>query len=253
MYNKLFTKILDSSIWMEATPTRIVWITLLAAMDEDGYASFASVQNLAHRAIVPIEETETAVKILESPDQISPDQEHEGRRIERVPGGWLILNAKKYRDMINRVLVREGTRLRVAKHRASKKELSEANTEADTYSEVTVGNNDVTEFSLHPNQTTDSKKDNHEFILPSWVPVEAWSGYEEMRKKIKKPLTDRARKLAITELEKLRIAGHPPERVLNQSVLNSWAGVFELKNGGKNASLDAEDDYAYTKKLLEKS
>ena len=34
MYNKLFTKILDSSIWLAPDPVRLVWITLLAAMDE---------------------------------------------------------------------------------------------------------------------------------------------------------------------------------------------------------------------------
>ena len=43
MYNKLFTKILDSSIWLESDGTRIVWMTLLAAMDQDGFAQFASV------------------------------------------------------------------------------------------------------------------------------------------------------------------------------------------------------------------
>jgi hypothetical protein len=34
MYNKLFTKILDSSIWLENHATVRVWITLLASMDE---------------------------------------------------------------------------------------------------------------------------------------------------------------------------------------------------------------------------
>jgi hypothetical protein len=41
MYNRLFTKILDSSIWLEADTTRIVWITMLASMDEDGFAPFS--------------------------------------------------------------------------------------------------------------------------------------------------------------------------------------------------------------------
>jgi hypothetical protein len=99
---------------------------------------------------------------------------------------------------------------------------------------------------------TPVSEDNGKFVLPEWVPLEAWSGYEEMRKKIKKPLTDRARKLAISDLEKLRTCGNPPEQVLNQSVLNSWAGVFELKNGKRTTPLDTADDYAYTKSLLEK-
>ena len=40
MYNKLFTKILDSSIWLAPDSARIVWLTFLAAMDEDGVVRF---------------------------------------------------------------------------------------------------------------------------------------------------------------------------------------------------------------------
>ena len=118
MYVKLFDKILDSSIWMEADATRIAWITMLAAMDEDGFCQFASVANLAQRAVISRESAEVAIKILESPDSNSSDPEHEGRRVERVPGGWMILNAKKYSALAKREQMKEKTRQRVAKHRS---------------------------------------------------------------------------------------------------------------------------------------
>lgn len=121
MYNKLFTKILDSSIWLEPTTTRIVWLTFLAAMDEDGYCQFASIPNLAHRARVSLEEATEAVRCLESPDPHSSDPDNAGRRIERVPGGWIILNSPKYKELVTRAISREQTRLRVAKHRTAKK------------------------------------------------------------------------------------------------------------------------------------
>lgn len=117
MYNKLFTKILDSSIWLEPTATRIVWLTLIAAMDENGFAQFASIANLAHRAVLPVDDSEKAVKTLEAPDANSSDPEFEGRRIERVPGGWMILNADKYRELVTRAIIQEQTRKRVAEHR----------------------------------------------------------------------------------------------------------------------------------------
>ncbi len=117
MYNKIFTKILDSSVWLEPTPTRIVWFTFLAAMDESGYVQFASAANVAHRARVELAEAETALTCLESPDPHSSDPENEGRRIERVPGGWMILNAAKYRDLISRSVVQEQTRIRVKNYR----------------------------------------------------------------------------------------------------------------------------------------
>jgi hypothetical protein len=121
MYNKLFAKILDSSIWLESDTTRIVWLTLIASMNEDGFCQFAAIGNLAQRAIVPLEKCKEAVRILESPDTESGDDANEGRRIERVPGGWMVLNATKYRDMVTREIVKEQTRNRVANHRAKKK------------------------------------------------------------------------------------------------------------------------------------
>ena len=118
VYNRLFTKILDSSIWLEPSSTRIVWITLLAAMDEDGYAHFSAIQNLADRAHVSLEDTKKAIQALSAPDPESENQDNEGRRLERVPGGFIVLNAKHHRGLLNREIKREQTRIRVARHRA---------------------------------------------------------------------------------------------------------------------------------------
>jgi hypothetical protein len=134
MYNKLFTKILDSSIWLESDATRLVWLTLLAAMDEDGFAQFASVANLAHRARVTPDVCAEAVRCLEAPDANSGDPDHGGRRLERVDGGWVVLNAGKYRLMVTRVVAREQTRERVRKFRAK----------AASNAPVTVANDSVT-------------------------------------------------------------------------------------------------------------
>ena len=117
LYNKLFGSILDSSIWLQSDTTRIVWITLLAAMDQEGYARFATVTNLARRAVVSDEDAAAAVQVLESPDPASEDDEHEGRRIERMPGGWLVLNARKYNERASVENRRENTRERVRRHR----------------------------------------------------------------------------------------------------------------------------------------
>ena len=121
MYVKLFSQILDSSIWLETGDTRIVWITLLAAMDVDGFARFATVENLARRANVSTDACQIAVNVLESPDPNSSDDANEGRRIERVPGGWLVLNCSKYRELERELNRRERVKGYVAKHRAKQK------------------------------------------------------------------------------------------------------------------------------------
>ena len=63
--------------------------------------------------------------------------------------------------------------------------------------------------------------------------LEAFKDFEIMRKSIKKPLTERAVKTMLTKLENL--AGDDIDKtikILEQSILNGWAGVFELKSGG---------------------
>ena len=120
MYSKLFASILDSSIWLEEDSTRIVWLTFLAAKDGEGFARFAAIENLARRANVTIEKAQLAVEVLEAPDVRSSNPDHQGRRIERVPGGWMVLNAKLYDEMVRRDDERAATRERVRKHRERK-------------------------------------------------------------------------------------------------------------------------------------
>ena len=120
MYNKLFMKILDSSVWSASVETRIVWLTFIAAMDEDGMVRFASAENVAHRARVPIDAATKALEVLEGPDPNSSDQDNEGRRIERVPGGWMVLNGPKYRGLVTKSIIQEQTRERVRRHREKK-------------------------------------------------------------------------------------------------------------------------------------
>lgn len=58
----------------------------------------------------------------------------------------------------------------------------------------------------------------------------AFEAYLEMRKKIKKPATDYAIKLTHTDLQKLSKGVEKVKiEILNQSIKNNWAGVFELK------------------------
>jgi len=96
-YTKLFSSILDSTIWQAPNHVRIVWITMLAMKDRDGIVE-AAVPGLAHRARVSVDEVESALAMLLGPDPYSRTPDNEGRRIETIKGGWRVLNADSYRD-----------------------------------------------------------------------------------------------------------------------------------------------------------
>lgn len=60
--------------------------------------------------------------------------------------------------------------------------------------------------------------------------LSALQGFEEMRVKIKKPMTDQAKKRLLTELVKLSGDRDTQIAILHQSEDRCWAGVFALKN-----------------------
>lgn len=61
--------------------------------------------------------------------------------------------------------------------------------------------------------------------------LSALQGFEEMRVKIKKPMTDQAKKRLLTELEKLAPGDRETQiAILHQSEDRCWSGVFALKD-----------------------
>jgi len=71
---------------------------MLAMADRKGRV-WASVPGLANRARVAVEDTRAALITLLAPDPDSRTTDHDGRRIEPMDGGWMLLNYLKYREM----------------------------------------------------------------------------------------------------------------------------------------------------------
>jgi len=117
MYTKLFSSITDSTIWQAPDATRLVWITMLAMADKEGYVG-ASIPGLANRARVSLDDCLAALDCLLAPDKWSRTEDFEGRRIECADGGWNLLNYTKYRTIRNEDDRREQSRVAMAKLRA---------------------------------------------------------------------------------------------------------------------------------------
>lgn len=145
-YTKLFASILDSTIWQEDLPVKVVWITLLAMADRDGVVE-ASVPGLARRANVTIEQAEHAIARLSAPDPYSRTKEHEGRRIAELDqgGGWRLLNFEKYRAKLDAEDQRQKAAERQQRKRDREKEdRVKGVTPRDSSRSVTPDRDDVT-------------------------------------------------------------------------------------------------------------
>ena len=122
-YTKLFSTILASTIWQEDDKTRLIWITMLAMSNRDGLV-YAAIPGLAHFARVEVEDVEAALEKFLNPEEnlsVRKTQDHEGRRIEVIEGGWRLLNHAKYRDKMNKEEQAEKSRLRMKNFRAKNK------------------------------------------------------------------------------------------------------------------------------------
>lgn len=99
-FAKLFSTILDSSVWTLDDHTRLVWITLLAMADHNGEVH-AAIPGVARRAAVPLDACERAIQTLMDPDPYSRTPDHDGRRLEAIPGGWRLINHGKYKRLMS--------------------------------------------------------------------------------------------------------------------------------------------------------
>jgi hypothetical protein len=106
-WTPIFSKIVDSSIWAEPDYVCKVFITMLALKDADqvvrhnayaiGKKCWPGDDEAEERAI-------KALKIMSSPDKRRIEkQPYEGRRIEKVEDGWLVLNGEVYEKLMRSI------------------------------------------------------------------------------------------------------------------------------------------------------
>ena len=140
-FTKLFSSITDSSVWQESDETRLVWITMLAMADPLGRV-FAAVPGLSHRARVSLEATQKALEVFLSPDPYSRSEDHDGRRIEKIAGGWRLLNYAIYREMRDDEARKEQNRLAQQRKRkgVSKDVSNSADSQQVSAKSMTVSN-----------------------------------------------------------------------------------------------------------------
>lgn len=65
--------------------------------------------------------------------------------------------------------------------------------------------------------------------LPDWLPLDAWNGYLQMRKKIRMANTDRAISILLKKLTDFRARGHDPTAILDEATTKNWKSLYEPK------------------------
>ena len=224
-FTKLFSSITESTVWCEDAPTRIVWITMLAMADKKGRV-WASIPGLASRAKVTIPEVEYALTKFLSPDKYSRTQDHEGRRIEVIDGGWALLNHAKYRALRDE---EERRVYKTAKQREYRADVDNVDTNGLACTAV-AGNGHIAEAEAYTEAD---------------INTEAWLLYVQHRKELRaKKLTKHGVTLNLNKLAKLT---HDQQmRCVKTSIEKGWIGLFPEK-----VTNEAHHDRSFDRKLAD--
>lgn len=142
---------------------------------------------------------------------------------------------------------------RVRKHRELKEALqcnaieTKCNTEKEIEKEI--------EIELEAEKSKKHKQTPKQIFeaYASGVLLETLFEFIEMRKANKAPLTPNAAKLLTYELDKLGNDDYTKVKILEQSILNGWKGVFPLKNSNIiNKQMSPQDIMAIDMSYLDK-
>lgn len=69
-------------------------------------------------------------------------------------------------------------------------------------------------------------------LLPPDIDRDLWRDFIDLRKKLKAQNTERAINTLISDLTEFQLQGMDPNEVIERSIVNSWKGVYPLKQRG---------------------
>lgn len=209
----------------EPTP-RHVLLVLANYAGADGEDAFPSVDRLAKETGMSARSVQRALRVLEDAGLIAMGNQ----RIAEAKGFAKNRTPTVYRMVMDLIHPENMGRHSVTSHNSGA-----TNETARGDTDDIQGRHSVTLTIIEPSDNRHApiipkpKSKAPSVEIPDWVPSEAWNGFLEMRKKIKKPLTDRGVALALKKLGQLRDEGHDPSAVLDQSVMSNYQGLFPVK------------------------
>lgn len=217
------------------TYTCIYLELLLFSLDTDGVIFYENIeQNLEAELALKIDEDEINIKaalaIFESLGLIERGENDDLRLVEACS----LMGSEC------------DSAARVRAFRAKKKETealqcnarvtqSNKNVTTDKEKDKEIEKEEETEFYAH---TREAKK-QEVFKIPPFINPEIWKDFEAMRKQVKRPMSERAKKLIISKLQSL--GEDKANEILEQSIVNCWQDVYPLKVNKKG---EREDEYA---------
>ena len=154
-----------------------------------------------------------------------------------------IPNWEKHQNIDGMEKIREQNRIRKQRQRERQKLALEDK------SNVTSRDCHAIEEDKNKKRIEEDKKENKKDTPTVYYPLDdslnqAFSDYVAMRKQLKKPMTERAISIAKNKLQELSGGDNDIAiQIIEQSIMNSWQGLFPLKQEAKKQSKSVFDEW----------
>lgn len=146
---------------------------------------------------------------------------------------YTIPNWEKHQSTEGLEKVREQTRKRVARYRERQKQALECNVSSNATITQDNAIEEDKEIDKEEDKEKDKEKKKYKKEAARYCADDdlnaAVIAFIEYRKKIRKPMTERAVQLMLDKLNTLSADIGEQIEILNQSVINGWQGIFPLK------------------------
>lgn len=113
----VFEEITESSLNDEPVHVRWAFVVIGSKKHHRTHVARMDVKRLARLANITLEQAQEAYDILSSPDKNSFSEDHQGRRIIPVDGGWFVVTGQSYKDRMKQDVERNQAATRMAAKR----------------------------------------------------------------------------------------------------------------------------------------
>lgn len=249
-YVKLDRGILNSSLWADRNERDLFITALLLAVPQQikrpiaalcvralepsgfivppgdyGFVEAAGIGIVNTALLSDMEAGLDALERLGQPDPHTRTPDNEGRRLVRVPGGFIVLNYDLYRSK---------------DHTGAERQRRFRERQTETSNAVTPSRNGQTrDITQAEAEVKEEKKKNTPSALwetpPLGVTKEAWEDWRRVRKNKKAIESARSYKAADDALTKFKGGGFDPNVIVARSADNGWSDLWEPKgaNGAR--------------------
>jgi len=110
--------------------------------------------------------------------------------------------------------------------------------------EMPVNSAEIQQKESKENKSKEKESKSKKIYSPDGPLDDAIRSFVEYRGKIKKPMTDHAVELLVKRLSELAGEDNPMKiRILNESIINGWQGIFPLKDNTRGHKPNSNTDY----------